>query len=112
MLGNIDYFKAIHYMAGLEIGYNIFNPADRGKGYCSEALHMMTEWLFLSKQINRLQICADTENIGSRSVAEKCGYIYEGILRKAVYSRGKYRDLAIYSMTRADFENRQSEKSK
>lgn len=107
MLGYIVYFKTAHYMAGLEIGYVIFNPADRGKGYCSEALSMLTEWLFLSKQINRLQVTLDEDNVSSRRVAEKCGYIYEGTLRLAVYSRGEYKDIMMLSMTRPEFEKMQ-----
>jgi RimJ/RimL family protein N-acetyltransferase len=110
MLGYIVYFKTTRYITGLEIGYTIFDPADRGKGYCSEALTLMTEWLFLSKQITRLQVGVDSENISSRKAAEKCGYIYEGTLRMATYSRGKYNDLLLLSMTRPEFEKRQSEK--
>lgn len=110
MLGYIVYFKTTHYMVGLEVGYVIFNPADRGKGYCSEALALMTEWLFLSKRIMRLQATVDVDNIGSRKAAEKCGYIYEGTLRMAIFSRGEYKDIVMLSITRPEFEKRKSEK--
>lgn len=110
MLGYIVYFKTTHYMVGLEVGYVIFNPSDRGKGYCSEALDLMTEWLFLTKQIMRLQATVDVDNIGSRKAAEKCGYIYEGTLRMAVFSRGEYKDIIMLSITRPEFEKRKAEK--
>ena len=104
MLGYIVYFKTTHYMVGLEVGYVIFNPADRGKGYCSEALGLMTEWLFLTKQIMRLQATVDVGNIGSRKAAEKCGYMYEGTMRMAIFSRGEYKDIIMLSITRPEFE--------
>lgn len=106
MLGYIVYFKTAHYLVGLEVGYVIFNPDDRGKGYCTEALALMTEWLFLSKQIMRLQVTVDVDNIGSRRAAEKCGYIYEGTARMAVFSRGKYNDILMLSINRPEFEKR------
>ena len=109
MLGYIVYFKTAHYLVGLEVGYVIFNPADRGKGYCSEALALMTEWLFLTKEIMRLQVTVDMGNIGSRRAAEKCGYICEGTLRMAVFSRGEYKDIIMLSITRPEFGKSKAE---
>lgn len=103
MLGYIVFFKTTHYMAGLEVGYVIFNKEDHGKGYCSDAMKLITKWLFEAKQINRLQISADSGNVASGKVAEKCGYQKEGILRGAAFSRGEYNDLVMMGMTRADF---------
>lgn len=109
-LGYVLYFKAAHYMSCYEIGYCIYSNKDRGRGICSEATNLLTNWLFLTKEMNRLQICMDTKNEGSRRVAEKCGYQHEGVLRGSVYSRGKYNDLHILSMTREDFNKNQEVK--
>ncbi|MGB7603920.1 MAG: GNAT family N-acetyltransferase [Lutisporaceae bacterium] len=98
LLGDISYFKGVRYMPGFEIGYNIFKSEDRGKGYTSEALKLFSAYLFELKIIHRLEVHADMKNIGSRRVAEKCGFTFEGTKREAVFSRGKYCDLAIYSM--------------
>lgn len=98
LLGDIAYFKGVNYLPGYEIGYNIFRREDRGKGYISEALKLFSAYLFEIKPIHRLEVHADMNNTGSRKVAEKCGFTYEGMKRQAVFSRGAYSDLAIYSM--------------
>ena len=100
LLGDISYFKGVAYLPGFEIGYSIHRRADRGKGYTSEALKLFSAYLFEINNINRLEVHADKGNIGSRKVAEKCGFTYEGMKREAVFSRGEYCDLAIYSMLR------------
>ncbi len=102
IVGDVGFFRGTHYTNGYEIGYGIHSDEDRGKGYCAEAIRILTKWIFNTKEINRLQICMDVDNIGSKRVAEKCGYKYEGMLRGVVYSRGEYRDLYIYGMTRED----------
>ena len=102
LLGDIAYFKGVNYLPGYEIGYNIYRREDRGKGYLSEALKLFSAYLFETKTIHRLEVHAAKENIGSRRVAEKCGYTYEGMKRQAVFSRGRYCDLAIYSLLREE----------
>lgn len=102
ILGDISYFKGVNYLPGYEIGYSIFRKEDRGKGYTSEALKLFSAYLFEMKDIHRLEVHADMENIGSRRVAEKCGFTFEGTKRQAVFNRGEYRDLAIYSMLRSE----------
>ena len=102
ILGNIDYFKRYPYIAGFEIGFQIFHTSDRGKGYTSEALRLLSSFLFLSKDIPRLQVVTDAENIACRKVAEKCGYQYEGTLRNLWFIRGEYRDYVMYSLLREE----------
>lgn len=45
------------------------------------------------------------ENIGSQRMCEKCGYKKEGILRKAVYKNGRFRNQFVMSVLRKDFDN-------
>ncbi len=74
ILGEIMFFKTVEYMDELEIAYRIFRPEDRGKGATSEALSLMTNFLFSIRQVNRLRMMIDAENVASCRVAEKCGY--------------------------------------
>ncbi len=50
-----------------EIGYAIL-PSERKKGYCSEAVMIMVDYLFLSKDIVRVQAHTDVRNDGSQKV--------------------------------------------
>lgn len=103
LVGTIGCFKGVNYLPGYEIGYGILRREDRGKGYTTEALQLFTAYLFDIKQnIHRIEVHADVDNTGSRRVAEKAGYTFEAIKRDAVFVRGGYRDLALYSILRGE----------
>jgi RimJ/RimL family protein N-acetyltransferase len=98
-------FSQAGYFDGFEIGYIVFDAANRGQGYMTEALACLARHLFLTRKINRIQLMTDPENIASKRVAEKCGFRYEGTLRGAIFNRGKSVDLAMYALLRADLED-------
>lgn len=102
IIGNLNFFESIPYSEGYEIGYRIYRPEDRGKGYMTEALRLFIAYLFALKKIERIQVCAFEENVASWKVAEKCDFTYEGTLRRAVYQKGKYHDLRVYSILREE----------
>ncbi|MGL5514978.1 MAG: GNAT family N-acetyltransferase [Sporomusa sp.] len=102
IVGEILFFKNADYRAGYEVGYQIFKREDRGKGYMSEALALFSAFLFESKPIPRLQLTVVAGNEPSRLVAERCGYRYEGTLRKAAFLAGEYVDLDILGLLRED----------
>ena len=94
-----------HFPAGklLEIGYSII-PRERGKRYCTEAVKIMVDYLFLSKNIVRVQAYTDVRNIASQKVLEKVGFRKEGTVRKFSFIRGEWRDVDIYSILREEWK--------
>jgi ribosomal-protein-alanine N-acetyltransferase len=94
-----------HFLADgqTELGYFIV-PKERKKGYVSEAIQIMIDYLFLSRDIVRIQAQADPENVASWKALEKAGFQKEGILRKAFYCRGKWRDDLISSILREEWK--------
>jgi [ribosomal protein S5]-alanine N-acetyltransferase len=102
ILGTIAFFKPSDYQTGLEIGYKIDKKENRGKGYGSEALLLFSAYLFALKPINRIEINAAKDNIASYRIAEKCGFQYEGTMRKAVFFSGEEHDLVKYSLLKAE----------
>lgn len=102
ILGDISYFKGLRYCEGYEIGYRLFKKESRGKGYMTEALKLFSAYMFSIKSIIRLQVNCFCENAASRRTAEKCGFKYEGTMRKAVFCRGRYYDLDLLSIMREE----------
>ncbi len=100
IVGMISFFKSAKYVDGYEIGYKIYKKCNRGKGYMTEALHIFSAYMFSIKPIVRLAVNMFTDNIASRKIAEKCGYQYEGTMRKAVFCRGKHYDMHLFSLLR------------
>jgi RimJ/RimL family protein N-acetyltransferase len=103
-VGFIAHFYVLH-VAGkqLEIGYSLV-PNERGKGYCSEAIKIMVDYLFLSRDITRVQVQTDPRNVASQKVLEKAGFKKEGTLRKTFFTRGEWRDAYIYSILREEWK--------
>jgi [ribosomal protein S5]-alanine N-acetyltransferase len=62
-------------------GYVVARP-HWGKGYATEALHVVVNWALQQPQIYRVWATCDCENPGSARVMEKAGMAYEGILRR------------------------------
>jgi RimJ/RimL family protein N-acetyltransferase len=105
-IGFIVHFHVLHLGTGtkqLEIGYSLV-PSERGKGFCSEAVKIMVDYLFLSKNIMRIQAQTDQRNAASQKVLEKAGFKKEGILRKNFFMRGEWTDDYIYSIIKEEWK--------
>lgn len=103
MLGQISYFRPVYYSDGLEIGFQLFQAANRGKGIMTEVLRLFCSFLFSHRSVYRLQLAAHPDNTASRRVAEKAGFREEGVLRAATFHRGAHHDLVLYSLLRDEW---------
>jgi len=94
----------IHFPVGklLEIGFALI-PSERGKGYCTEAVKIMLDYLFASKEIVRIQATTHVENKASQKVLEKAGFTREGTIRKMLFIRGEWADGYLYSILREEW---------
>jgi len=102
-VGLICHFTLTHPVGKmLEIGYSLV-PSERGKGYGTEAVGIMVDFLFLSKSIERVQACTDARNVASQRVLEKAGFKREGTMRKYLFIRGEWRDAYLYSILREEW---------
>lgn len=86
-----------------EIGY-VLLPSERGKGYCTEAVQLAVDYLFMSKDIVRIQATTYIENIASKKVLEKTGFQREGTIRKGMFAWGNWADLHLYSILREEWK--------
>ncbi|HEU5318451.1 MAG TPA: GNAT family protein [Chloroflexota bacterium] len=88
----------------LEIGYWLRTSAV-GHGYMTEAVQVLTRAAFEVLDANRVEIRCDSRNTRSRAVAERCGYVLEGTLRRdAVTTDGQLRDTLVFGLVREEFE--------
>jgi RimJ/RimL family protein N-acetyltransferase len=87
----------------MEIGYDLI-PSERGKGYGTEAVQIIVDYLFLTKNIVRIQAVTNVDNIRSRRVLEKAGFIKEGTLRRVSRIGQEWGDALIYSVLREEWK--------
>jgi [ribosomal protein S5]-alanine N-acetyltransferase len=100
LVGEIEYFPITEYLTGFELSYLIFGTQHRGKGYATEAVRLLTRYLFARKPIQRLQLNIHPDNAASQRVAVKAGYTLEGVMRSCWFNDGRFHDLQIWSILR------------
>ena len=93
----------MHGRICMEIGFALV-PSERGKGYGTEAIQMMVDYLFLEKDIVRVQAPAAPGNIASQKALEKADFSKEGLMRKSWFARGEYMDQYLYSILREEWK--------
>jgi RimJ/RimL family protein N-acetyltransferase len=84
-----------------EAGY-IVAPQARGRGVAARALRLLTDWALGDLGLERIELRITTENLASMRVAERCGYLREGVLRSVHFKQGLRSDLAVYSRLAGD----------
>ena len=84
-----------------EIGY-VVGPAARGKGVATRTLRLLTDWGFSELAFERIELWIDVTNAVSERVAERVGYVREGILRSYWFKEDIRRDFGIWSRLRGD----------
>jgi RimJ/RimL family protein N-acetyltransferase len=74
----------------------------RGHGYGTAAQRLLAEYLFAHTQANRVEAETEVGNVAERKSLEKAGFTFEGVVRGSCYRAGEWRDMASYSILRAD----------
>jgi len=100
--GHIEFFQTVPYLDELELSYHIYSFEHSGKGLASEAVRLMSGYLFDRLKHNRIRLIIHPDNAASRRVAEKCGFAHEGTARGAWFHRGTNHDVEVYSLLRAE----------
>ena len=100
IVGEIEFYPIVHYLVGYELSYLLFGAGHSGKGYTTEAVKLMTAYLFANKRINRVQLAIHPKNEASRRVAQKSGYTLEGLMRGCWFHQGTFQDLEIWAVLR------------
>jgi RimJ/RimL family protein N-acetyltransferase len=84
-----------------EAGY-IVAPQARGRGIAARALGLLTDWALGDLGLERVELRITTDNLASQRVADRCGYVREGVLRSVHFKQGLRSDLAVYSRLAGD----------
>ena len=83
----------------MEIGHIAFAPVLQKTRAGTEAIALLMRRSFDELGYRRLEWKCDSLNEPSRRAAERLGFTFEGIFRKAVVTKGRARDTAWYSIT-------------
>ena len=79
------------------LGYWLASEA-RGRGVATHAVRLLARWAFAKLGLARLELTCGLDNEASQRVAERCGFVREGLLRSHVPFKGARRDSVLYSL--------------
>jgi RimJ/RimL family protein N-acetyltransferase len=85
----------------VELGY-ITAPAARGRGVATGMLDALTRWALDELRALRVTLIIDVENRASSRVAERCGYVLEGVMRSSYLKDDVRVDAGLWSRLPTD----------
>jgi RimJ/RimL family protein N-acetyltransferase len=85
----------------VELGY-IVAPAARGRGVATAMVRELTRWAFEELGALRAYLLIDATNAASLRVAERAGYVHEGVMRSVHLKQGRRIDQAVWSRLPTD----------
>jgi RimJ/RimL family protein N-acetyltransferase len=97
VLASVSLHSIDRLQGDAEIGYWTA-PGARGRGVAAGAVDAVCRWAFATLPVDRIELCHAVENAGSRRVAEKAGFTYEGHLRRSYrYGDGVKHDELLWA---------------
>jgi RimJ/RimL family protein N-acetyltransferase len=119
---NDEYFFVIETLQGVPVGSintNTVNRIDgtfrygigiieqeRGKGYAKEAVKILLDYYFNELRYHKVNVTMYAFNKNSIRLHEQLGFVEEGRLRQAKYTRGQYWDVLIYGMLSVEYNEK------
>ena len=102
-IGFSAYSRIAPAVGVIEIGHLVFGAAMQRTPVATEALYLMMRRAFDELGYRRCEWKCDTLNEPSRRAAERLGFTFEGIFRKAIVYKQRSRDTAWYAVVDTDW---------
>ena len=102
MIGTIGLYEVTAQHSRAVLAYALARPA-WNCGFTTEAARRVINYGFENLNLNRIEGFCLPQNGASRRVMDKVGMSFEGILRERMWLKGAFRDLAFYSILKAEW---------
>jgi ribosomal-protein-alanine N-acetyltransferase len=99
--------KRAEYRGVADLGYFLLKPY-WGKGYASEAAHLILKYCFTVLRLHKVTAGCDTENRASEKVMIKCGMEREAYRKRHHFLNGEWRDRVEYAILYEDWIKHQN----
>lgn len=103
IVGVVSYMNVEWRHRRTTLGYWL-DKGHQGRGLAVEAVQTLVEHAFRSWNLNRVEIRAAVENARSRALAERLGFVEEGMLHQAEFVNGRFLNTVVYGMTADNWE--------
>jgi RimJ/RimL family protein N-acetyltransferase len=97
LLGGVSLNTVDRDQGRAAVGYWLA-PHARGRGIATRSVQLLARWAFTTFGFARLELRCAPDNVASQRVAERCGFVREGVLRSHVPFKGGRRDTLMFSL--------------
>jgi ribosomal-protein-serine acetyltransferase len=109
MVGGVLFFPVEARTLATEVGYWLGEGAT-GRGLVTRAVSAMLDYAFGTLGLHRIALQAEVGNEKSIAVARRLGFKEEGIRRAAAVNRGRYVDMAAFSLLAEEWARRSDQR--
>jgi RimJ/RimL family protein N-acetyltransferase len=95
--GGASVYDVDHGEARAAVGYWLASEA-RGRGVATRTVRLLARWAFEELAMARLELTCAPDNIASQRVAERCGFVREGVLRSHIRFKDGRRDTMVFGL--------------
>lgn len=99
-IGCVDIFEFDPRNRRAGLGILIADRADRGKGYATEALHLVIEYAFQVLDLHQLYCNVRIDNESSLALFKKHGFEITGLKQDWIHENGRYIDEYVLQLVR------------
>lgn len=89
------------------LGITIGDKAYWGRGYGRESVELLIDYGFRHRNYHKIWLEVHGNNERAQRAYAACGFREEGRLRQHVWSDGRYEDLVVMGILRAEWQERQ-----
>jgi ribosomal-protein-alanine N-acetyltransferase len=91
-----------HDRGAAEIGYSILGPY-RGSGYATEAARAIVDFAFGESGVQRIDACCVPENVASRRLLARVGFVETRVQKNGAIVRGRPVDIVVFEARRENW---------
>lgn len=105
VVGDVSYIRLSNGPPPQADCYNIgvwIVPEHRGHGHAAAAQRQLADYLFDTYYLERVEASTDIDNVGEQRALDRAGFTREGVLRRACFRAGAWRDMVLYSKLRGE----------
>jgi RimJ/RimL family protein N-acetyltransferase len=103
-LGQIDLLNIDWKNRLAQMGIVIGDQEKRGRGYGSEAIRLLQQFVFERLNLNKLELWVHDYNTNAYHCYIKCGFKEEGRIRQSFYLHGRYHDKIFMGVLKSEYQ--------
>lgn len=100
LIGTIGYYRMLPEHFRAEIGY-MLHPDFWGKGIMRKLIDVVIKHGFERMGLHSIEARINPENINSRKILERSGFVSEGYLKESFYFDGQFLDTEVFGLLKS-----------